>query len=350
MAVSNETQDSTRNSSIAVRESNSSFVNFAGSNYFKRFDTSNDVTTIQTEITDPLYVTTDTALTPYTTGSGTTLSSSVVMYYTGATAETLYRVFDALYCVKSGSDPNAHINQQAAYAALQCAILDNPSSSLLLNGAVGTSGSHRAFVIAIPRTYYKSELDQGNWQIDVASGSSVQYFIDNTSAATASIVRAGRRSSIVSGNLTNGPYDTTAVGYCYHDLGLLLFDGYYNPTLISFATNSIFTDAAAPERAVLSGAAFIQSIKGRSSTKLNSISYFCRAFNKEFNYSSNNTFSSPTDGTISVSDFLTNGTKTYVTTIGLYNDANELIAVAKTSQPIQKSFDKEMIIRVRLDF
>ncbi len=40
--------------------------------------------------------------------------------------------------------------------------------------------------------------------------------------------------------------------------------------------------------------------------------------------------------------------QTYITTIGLYNDANELIAVAKTSQPIVKSFDKEVLIKVKL--
>jgi hypothetical protein len=42
--------------------------------------------------------------------------------------------------------------------------------------------------------------------------------------------------------------------------------------------------------------------------------------------------------------------QTYITTIGLYNDSNELIAVAKTSQPIVKSFDKEVLIKVKLSY
>jgi hypothetical protein len=41
---------------------------------------------------------------------------------------------------------------------------------------------------------------------------------------------------------------------------------------------------------------------------------------------------------------------TYITTIGLFNDANEMIAVAKTSQPIAKSFSKELLLKVKLDF
>jgi hypothetical protein len=40
----------------------------------------------------------------------------------------------------------------------------------------------------------------------------------------------------------------------------------------------------------------------------------------------------------------------YPTTIGLYNDSNELIAVAKTSKPIAKSFSKEVLVKVKLDF
>lgn len=42
--------------------------------------------------------------------------------------------------------------------------------------------------------------------------------------------------------------------------------------------------------------------------------------------------------------------KTYITTVGLYNDNNELVAVAKTSVPILKSFDTETLIKVKLDF
>lgn len=39
----------------------------------------------------------------------------------------------------------------------------------------------------------------------------------------------------------------------------------------------------------------------------------------------------------------------YITTVGLYNDANELIAVAKLAQPLPKSANTEMTIQVKLD-
>ena len=42
--------------------------------------------------------------------------------------------------------------------------------------------------------------------------------------------------------------------------------------------------------------------------------------------------------------------KTFITTIGLYNDNNDLVAVAKLSQPITKDFTKEALVRVKLDY
>ena len=42
--------------------------------------------------------------------------------------------------------------------------------------------------------------------------------------------------------------------------------------------------------------------------------------------------------------------QTYITTVGLYNDNNELLAVAKLSRPLLKDFTKELLVRVKLDF
>ena len=42
--------------------------------------------------------------------------------------------------------------------------------------------------------------------------------------------------------------------------------------------------------------------------------------------------------------------KTYITTVGLYNNNSELLAVAKLRQPILKSTSREALIKVKLDF
>jgi hypothetical protein len=74
-----------------------------------------------------------------------------------------------------------------------------------------------------------------------------------------------------------------------------------------------------------------------------------RLRNKEYNYSNNPTFSNTSTGVLVQSEFK-NDPKVYITTIGLYNDSNELLAVAKLSKPVRKSFDEEVLLRVRLDF
>ena len=76
---------------------------------------------------------------------------------------------------------------------------------------------------------------------------------------------------------------------------------------------------------------------------------FVRSRNSEFNYSTNPSFISGSTGEV-VFDTFINNPQTYITTVGMYNDASELIAVAKLSKPLPKDFTKESLVRVKLDF
>ena len=76
---------------------------------------------------------------------------------------------------------------------------------------------------------------------------------------------------------------------------------------------------------------------------------FIRPKSSEFNYSENPSFISGSTGEVIYSNFI-NNPQTYITTVGLYNDSNELLAVAKLSKPLVKDFTKEALIRVKLDF
>jgi len=76
---------------------------------------------------------------------------------------------------------------------------------------------------------------------------------------------------------------------------------------------------------------------------------FIRARNAEFNYSQNPTFIDQNTGGVRFTDFIT-APQTFITTIGLYNDNGDLLAVAKLSKPLKKDFTKEALIRVKLDF
>ena len=76
--------------------------------------------------------------------------------------------------------------------------------------------------------------------------------------------------------------------------------------------------------------------------------YFARAKNFEFNYTNNPTFQDNT-GNLTFQSMISNP-KTFITTVGLYNDNSELLAVAKLSQPVAKDFTKEALFRIKLDF
>jgi len=76
---------------------------------------------------------------------------------------------------------------------------------------------------------------------------------------------------------------------------------------------------------------------------------FIRARNSEFNYTENPSFISGSTGEV-IYPYFINNPQTFPTTVGLYNDGNDLLAVAKLSKPIQKDFTKEALIRVKLDF
>ena len=92
----------------------------------------------------------------------------------------------------------------------------------------------------------------------------------------------------------------------------------------------------------------IVSITFHNTTELNSTIYFCRINGNEYNYSANPTFVD-SNGKIVVKEVLADSTSTYITTVGLYSSDNELLAVGKLSEPIKKTADQSLILRVRLD-
>jgi hypothetical protein len=87
----------------------------------------------------------------------------------------------------------------------------------------------------------------------------------------------------------------------------------------------------------------------RNSEKVTSTHYFVRVKNAEYNFSNNPSYVTGSVGQVAQSTFISDP-KTYITTVGLYNDSQELLAVAKLSKPLLKSFQREALIRVKLDY
>jgi len=93
----------------------------------------------------------------------------------------------------------------------------------------------------------------------------------------------------------------------------------------------------------------IHNIQFQNTTELNSTIYFARINNNEFNYSTNPTYTSGSSILVK-GGVASNPPVSYITSVGLYSPENELMAVAKLSQPLKKTEEQSMILRVRLDY
>ena len=92
----------------------------------------------------------------------------------------------------------------------------------------------------------------------------------------------------------------------------------------------------------------IRNITFNNTTEINSTIHFCRVPHNKYNYSANPTYVSSSQ--IRVKNVASDTPVSYITTIGLYNSNNELLASAKLSEPLKKDPSNEITLRVRLDY
>ena len=95
--------------------------------------------------------------------------------------------------------------------------------------------------------------------------------------------------------------------------------------------------------------AAVQTLKLRSEEDQTQENYFCRIRAEEYNFSSNHTFVSGSKNKIRAADMHGNPT-TFITGVGLYNSAGQLLAIAKLSKPLKKTFASEATIKVKLTY
>jgi hypothetical protein len=214
-------------------------------------------------------------------------------------------------------------------------------------------------------------MDAGNWSINLSGSNGTFTFIDDSGKKFGDTLgKAGRVFKVVSGSLNLGTENEATVntttdangkgyGLFYPDRGIVIF----NPTALGETVGTVkpFSGPAESLLGVETVVADTQNHKtlvqaidngsdfqARRTENVSTQHFFVRATNREFNYSNNPTYVNAL-GKFVETTFETDP-QTYITTIGLLNEANEMIAVAKTSQPIVKSFDKEVLIKVKLSF
>lgn len=288
------------------------------------------------------------------------------VYDTAATSSVQFAIAYG-HIVGSGSvslqnDDSSTLSTKAVYAQYRSILLDQDDNkfTFVSSSTAGTHDSDDIYVINVARARYRESMDAGNWSINIGS----KTFIDDSGKKFSDTAgKAGRVFNIAEGNLNLGTESeatvtsTTAAngqgyGLFYPDMGIIIL----NPEALEsdslIATRDLDVSAEGYNHRKLYNAIYNAStpdFQARRTENISTAHYFVRATNREYNYSNNPTFTTGSDGTFVESSF-ERDPKTYITTVGLYNDVSEMLAVAKTSQPIPKSFDKEILIKVKLDF
>lgn len=223
------------------------------------------------------------------------------------------------------------------------------------------------YVMNFASNRFKERLVNGRFQFSISGSNGLFTFVDESAGfSTTGSLSTKAAYNIVSGSLGTSTtlattFDPEGVGLLYPRLGLVIL----NPEKLSATVGSELTPATGSATGyalnqfklydALKNSIEVSEMSGGNEESIPSRHYFVRVKNQEFNYSNNPTFalqenevSNPNDeGKIRFSSF-NNDPKVYVTTVGLYDDNNEMIAVAKLSQPILKTFDTEALLKIRL--
>jgi len=272
-------------------------------------------------------------------------------------------------------DDTSTLSTKAVYNQFKNVLLDSADPYFtVLSGPTGSAAATidltSFYVININRARYKERLDPGNIQIKLSGSLGLVTLIDNSGGTDENVTTAGRVYNLVSGSLNIGVAESASIkqytdtftqqgyGLFYPDMGVILL----NPNALSASVQGTLAKAAGSiagqyhQSGSVSGSLkLFEALKGgadfqaRRTENVSTSHYFVRANNREFNFSNNPTFVTGSVGAFANPSF-ERDPKVYITSVGLYDDANELLAVAKTSKPIEKSFDKEIAIKVKLDF
>ena len=350
---------------------------------FTKFDVANDIVSNQTEVvtagvwSDGIASLTTMFTSSIQTNAQRTYYVDVLQKDPAATGSAVQFSLAFGHALGSGSDSQGQLNDspsKAVYSQYRQLLL-NPSDTRFTTA--GSGSTDYVYVVNFKRNRLKERLDAGNWELplvaissratnatgSVVTGSGVIKLIDDSSVANPRIGDSGKVYNIVSGSISSGIHNVSApvyYGLAYPDHGTLVLDGKMLDQQLGFATNTGSSSEGNNHFVLfhsISGSTYFTDpqtsdpygFQARNSEKVTSTHYFVRIKNAEYNFSNNPSYITGSVGQIAQSTFV-GDPKTYITTVGLYNDRQELLAVAKLSKPLLKSFQREALIRVKLDF
>jgi hypothetical protein len=188
-----------------------------------------------------------------------------------------------------------------------------------------TASNAQVAVLSIPSQLYGDYINPGSFTLSFTDGPDILYYTDNSE---------GYITEFIVGN-TRG-----IINYSH---GIVILIGTF-ANINNFIIGNNLT------------------VTFQSSRTIYETQYKCTIRENEFNYSLNpslisgSNFTNPLNSSCSIDirgqvyNFVTGSNwAPYITTVGLYNEANDLLAVAKLSQPLPTSRTTDMSIIINLD-
>ena len=368
-----------------IREQQQTQILARNGRTFTKFDRANDVIDNQTEVvTAGLWSDGLASLATHHTGSAQTTSQrryyvDVYQKDTSVTGSAVQYSVAYGHALGSGSDSQGQLNDspsRAVYSQYKQLLLETTDTRFTVNG----TDTDSIYVINFSRSRTKEKLDPGNFELPLSeiasratnatgsitiSGSNKVFTLidDSGNSGAPTVGSSGRVFNIVSGSINDGIHNPTSpvyYGLVYPDYGVMVLNAKTLDANLGFTTNtgsssegnnhfgmfhSISGSGAITNPATSDPYGFL----ARNAETITSTHYFVRIKNAEYNFSNNPSFTTGSIGEFRQSTFI-GDPKVYITTVGMYNNQRELLAVAKLSRPLLKSFKNEALVRVKLDF
>jgi len=246
--------------------------------------------------------------------------------------------FDISYGHRTGSA--AYVNSydedyepdQAIYGQYANLCLPDGTTQFTLDG---TTATDEIFVINFNRTYLKDGVYANSLDDVKLTVNSTEL---NTSGSDSTTVPTTGPNAGSAYYMENAG---TKYGIIYPKLGTIILNkaitGITTGTAVDQQTNiSNFYDA-------------LGSFTCKNEERISTTHYFCRLYNDQYNFTNNPTWQTGSAGLMKYSEMY-GDPQVYVTTIGMYDDNNNLLATAKLNKPQLKNFERELLVKVRIQY
>ena len=345
---------------------------------FKRFDPEDFVISADT-VTSTVWSNNASTLNTFYTSSTQEQGSSgeyyLNVYQTASNDDSAAVQFAVAYANPTGGGTLLYDNSvsekspsRSIYGQYRTLVLEDENASFTFGGSY--SGSNQLYVISVERARYKEKLLPGSFNLVLSSSNpnlSELSLTDNSKDVNLPTYYGTQRAYEVVSGSNGSAYSGSgytagsgSYGLFLPDISTIILnaDALNDNSAtglgigINLGTNSTSNTNGFNERKLynhISSSDASSIFQSNSQETITSNYVFVRARNSEFNYSENPSFISGSTGEVIYNYFIDNP-QTFATTVGMYNDSNELLAVAKLSKPLVKDFTKEALIRVKLDF